>query len=103
MKAETLVAKDWDDLVFENRNKEYGAYEVRKAYSGNLVAGFAVSIGIALLVFLIPIIISLMGGDVKKIVEAIPKLSDPIEIAQPPVIEPPVTQPPPAAQAQGCT
>jgi hypothetical protein len=75
MKAETLVAKDWDDLVFENRNKEYGAYEVRKAYSGNLVAGFAVSIGIALLVFLIPIIISLMGGDVKKIVEAIPKLS----------------------------
>ncbi len=100
MKAETLVAKDWDDLVFENRNKEYGAYEVRKAYSGNLVAGFTVSMGIALLAFIIPIVISLMGGDVKKIVEAIPTLSDPIVMTQPPVIEPPVNQPPPAAQTQ---
>lgn len=100
MKTETLVAKDWDDLVFENRNKEYGAYEVRKAYSGNLVAGFTVSMGIALLAFVIPIIVSLMGGDVKKIVEAIPKLSDPHVLSQPPVLEPPVTPPPAAAQAQ---
>ena len=100
MKTETLAAKDWDDLVFENRNKEYGAYEVRKAYSGNLVAGFSVSMGIALLVFVIPIVISLMGGDVKKIVEAIPTLSDPIVMTPPPVIEPPVNQPPPAAQTQ---
>jgi protein TonB len=100
MKTETLVAKDWDDLVFENRNKEYGAYEVRKAYSGNLVAGFSVSMGIALLAFVIPIVISLMGGDVKKIVEVIPKLSEPTIFSQPPVLEPPVTPPPAAAQAQ---
>jgi periplasmic protein TonB len=98
MKTETLAAKDWDDLVFENRNKEYGAYEVRKAYSGNLVAGFSVSMGIALLAFVIPIIFSLMGGDVKKIVEVIPKLTDPHVLTQPPTIEPPVVQPPPSAQ-----
>ena len=100
MKAETLVAKDWDDLVFENRNKEYGAYEVRKAYSGNLVAGFTVSMGIALLAFVIPIVISLMGGDVKKIVEAIPKLSDPTVFSQPPVLEQPVVPPPAAASVR---
>lgn len=100
MKAETLVAKDWDDLVFENRNKEYGAYEVRKAYSGNLVAGFTVSMGVALLAFVIPILVSLIRGDVAEPVKGLPTLEGLIEIVPPPSIELPKIQPPPSAPAQ---
>lgn len=102
MKTETLVAKDWDDLVFENRNKEYGAYEVRKAYSGNLVAGFSVSMGIALLAFVIPILFSLIRGDVAGPVKDPITLDGLIEIVQPPSIELPKIQPPsaPAQQVQ---
>lgn len=35
MKTETAVASGWDDLIFENRNKDYGAYDIRRSYSGN--------------------------------------------------------------------
>ncbi|HEY3405954.1 MAG TPA: TonB family protein [Ohtaekwangia sp.] len=35
MKTENEVASGWEDLIFENRNKEYGAYDIRKSYSGN--------------------------------------------------------------------
>jgi protein TonB len=100
MKAETLATKDWDDLVFENRNREYGAYEVRKAYSGNLVAGFSVSMGIALLAFVIPILFSLIRGDVAGPVKDPVTLNGLIEIIQPPSIELPKIQPPPSAPAQ---
>ncbi|MFD1001720.1 energy transducer TonB [Ohtaekwangia kribbensis] len=100
MKTETLAAKDWDDLVFENRHKEYGAYEVRKAYSGNLVAGFSVSMGIALLAFIIPILFFLIRGDVAGPIKDLPPLGDIIEIVQPPSIELPKIQPPPSAPAQ---
>ena len=36
-----------DDIVFDNRNKEYGAFAIRKAYAKNLLT----AIGIAVLVF----------------------------------------------------
>lgn len=35
---------EFDDIVFENRNKEYGAYELRKAYSGYHLTGFIISL-----------------------------------------------------------
>ena len=64
MKTETFAINDWDDLVFENRNKAYGAYEVRKSYSNNLVTGFSVSIGLSILVFIIPILSFFMSEDI---------------------------------------
>src|SRR5215510_8232645 len=38
MKAEQLTVQPlWEDVVFENRNKEYGAYFIRKNYSKHIV------------------------------------------------------------------
>ena len=31
---------DFEELVFENRNKEYGAYDLRKSYKGLLTKAF---------------------------------------------------------------
>lgn len=42
MKTETAVASGWDDLIFENRNKEYGAYDLRKSYSGNATSAMMI-------------------------------------------------------------
>ena len=48
---------DFDDLLFENRNKHYGAYQLRKRYNGVVVAGIlmatilAASVVILLLLF----------------------------------------------------
>lgn len=45
-----------DDIVFENRNKEYGSYWLRKRFFGRLAIGFAISlvffVGLSLSYFL---------------------------------------------------
>jgi hypothetical protein len=41
-----------DEMVFENRNKEYGSYQLRKKYPWNIAIGFAASLVFVLLVSL---------------------------------------------------
>ena len=48
---------DFDDLVFENRNKEYGAYRLRKRYNRVLLTGILTGSLIAGLSIIIPFII----------------------------------------------
>ncbi|HUX97714.1 MAG TPA: energy transducer TonB [Bacteroidales bacterium] len=36
MVKEKFIAPDFDDIVFESRNKEYGAYSLRKRYNRNV-------------------------------------------------------------------
>jgi len=43
-----------DDIVFENRNKEYGAYSIRKHYSDRLSKAVILSVGFAVLLLIIP-------------------------------------------------
>ena len=44
----------YEDLIFENRNKSYGAYELRVNYQANLMKSFFIGIGgLTLLAFII--------------------------------------------------
>jgi protein TonB len=45
-----------DDLVFENRNKIYGAYELRKHYDDRLIAAFFTAISFFVLLMLLSLI-----------------------------------------------
>jgi protein TonB len=85
METKNAVSKRWDDLVFENRNKEYGAYSIRKTYSENVNKGFMMSLGTALLFFIIPFIASSF-----KTIEPIIPGGDlpPTKFGPPPIIEP---------------
>ena len=40
MKTTNSSPKNWNDIVFENRNKSYGAYELRTNYQPTLVKSF---------------------------------------------------------------
>jgi periplasmic protein TonB len=102
MKTENGVSKSWDDLVFENKNKEYGAYSVRKSYSQNLTTGFGVSVCLACMLIILPKIMSaLFPGQT-----IVPDITDAgkeiiTTFTQPPLVEPPkVTPPPQAPRAQ---
>jgi protein TonB len=53
METKTLVFRKWDDLVFANRNKSYGAYAIRKAYSNRVMIGWAISKTVLLVLLLI--------------------------------------------------
>jgi protein TonB len=92
----------WDDMVFENRNKDYGAYVVRQGYNENLAKGLYTSLSIAMAMVFVPLILSSFLSDPVIDVEEV-FVDDTIVITQPPVIEPvvppqqKVVSPPPAA------
>lgn len=56
MEPNLFVTRHWDDVVFENRNKDYGAYLLRKAYVRRLLSGLGVTVVIVGLLLLGPMI-----------------------------------------------
>ena len=52
MDANKIMSTDLLDLVFEGRNKEYGAYELRRKYNKRLTTALLVTAGLALLLVL---------------------------------------------------
>ena len=50
MKTDNTSAS-WDDLIFESRNKEYGAYRLRKSHNENVTKGFFAALLIVAFVF----------------------------------------------------
>src|SRR5687768_8247623 len=100
MKNEESGSKNWDDLVFENRNHEYGAYVIRKSYSDNLLSGTCVSVLLAALVLLVPLLSSFRGkdpvvDDKKGKKEIVLDVYPDIQILPPPVAPPPPSVKPP--------
>jgi len=54
MAAEFTRAPGFDDIVFENRNKEYGAYSIRKKYHKTLLTGIIIGIVVLTAVIITP-------------------------------------------------
>jgi periplasmic protein TonB len=44
MEIDKIEAPDFDDIVFEDRNKEYGAYKLRKRYNRNVLTGLLIGV-----------------------------------------------------------
>ena len=95
MKSKNEKVPGFDEIIFENRNKEYGAYDLRKRY--NAATGISILGGIAVGSFVI-IILSIPGG--KLIAEPGP-VAVVIEMT-PPILNEPVKEvpEPPAAIAE---
>jgi protein TonB len=53
MTSNEILKADVLDIVFENRNKKYGAYLLRKYYNNRLAIGLAGMLGLVLVVMLI--------------------------------------------------
>lgn len=51
MDANKILSSNLLDLVFENRNKEYGAYDLRKTYNKRIWLALIITCSIALLAF----------------------------------------------------
>jgi periplasmic protein TonB len=54
MKTKAVTLSSWDDLVFETRNKNYGAYVLRKMYLRRLVLGLGGSVAMMTLLIVAP-------------------------------------------------
>ena len=95
MESNKIMQADILDILFEGRNKEYGAYDLRKTYNGRLLKSIAVTGTVILLVFVGGMV---SGRGTGKVAAAPPvtdvtidnvKLPDPEPIPPAPKIEQP--------------
>lgn len=52
MEVNKILSADVLDIIFEGRNKDYGAYELRKTYNKRMITSLAIVAAILLLLFL---------------------------------------------------
>jgi len=66
MEANKILSADILDLVFEDRNKDYGAYELRKTYNRRITRALIVTASVALLALLGSVLASTMKSNGPK-------------------------------------
>jgi protein TonB len=90
-----------NELVFADRNKEYGAYQLRKNYNRYYSIALAITIGILIVSFGVPKIISAFQETMEEVENVDIQLTDleppPVDKNEP---EPPPPPPPPPPPAQ---
>jgi periplasmic protein TonB len=90
-----LYEDRWIDIVFANKNKEYGAYQVRKNYARNIMLGIIFAIVFFTLAVSAPLIVRLLTNTLdelnkKKVVNT------EVTLAEPPPVDEKTPPPPPA-------
>ncbi|HRH48939.1 MAG TPA: energy transducer TonB [Panacibacter sp.] len=61
MDTNKILSADILDLIFEGRNKEYGAYDLRKTYQKRLIIAVVSTLSVCLLVFLGTVLAKFVG------------------------------------------
>ena len=101
METNKILSADILDIIFEGKNKEYGAYELRKTYNKRITLALIITASLALLIFVGSVIAKNIEDDsttaleVKDLsLEEAPKEEKP----PPPPPPPPKLPPPPPIQ-----
>lgn len=92
MNKNVLSYSDMDEIVFEDRNKSYGAYFLRKSYARNVLFATLIAFGISAFAIGLPEIIKLLSPKEEMIERPKTKVSI-ADLAPPPPIQ--NTPPPP--------
>ncbi|MEJ7822638.1 MAG: TonB family protein [Chitinophagaceae bacterium] len=101
MEKNKILSADLLDILFEGKNKEYGAYELRKTYNRRISLALIITAALVLMVFVGSVIAKKIEEDSAQLVEVkdlsleeAPKEDKPI----PPPPPPPKLPPPPPIQ-----
>jgi protein TonB len=97
MDPKKILEADVLDIIFDGRNKEYGAYELRKTYNNRLRSALLVTGGLIVLLFLGYFLSGVLGnGNSKRnmIVQDVQLEDIKDKKVEPPVIPPPKVEPP---------
>jgi len=97
----SILTTDPLDLLFANRNKAYGAYELRKTYNKRITTALLITAGVLLLIFLSSFLAKTLADnddatlDVKEVVlQDLPQEEE----KEPPPPPPPKMEPPPKVE-----
>lgn len=91
METNKILSADFLDILFEGKNKEYGAYELRKTYNRRIGTAMAITIGLILAVF----ITSAIAKKMEEQDALTPMVVKDLELEQVKPDEPPPPPPPP--------
>ena len=97
----TAVYRDMLDIIFANRNKAYGAYQLRRDYPKFLTRALVIGLLLIVFAFMLPAILSVVRSLVptERPVDVVAELGPPPDInpdqPPPPPPPPPPTPPPP--------
>jgi protein TonB len=83
MEPQVFVYRNWDELVFEKRNKAYGAYALRKSYNDKVLLG----LGVSVVIVAILLTLQKLTGESIQIKPPIPPIGIDVEISEPPIVE----------------
>jgi protein TonB len=99
MEANKILQADLLDLVFEGRNKDYGAYELRKKYNKRIVLALGITAAIAVAAILATVVaeqINKNRNDKVKVSDVVlTQVTQKEDKAPPPPPPPPPKTPPP--------
>src|SRR5215471_12908751 len=99
MEPSKILTSELDDIIFENRNKSYGAYFLRKIYNRHILTAGAITVAAFIVAFSVPYIEALLAKNIKveKPKTTVTELSapPPLDKTQPPPPPPDLPPPPP--------
>ena len=97
MDINKILGADILDIIFEGKNKNYGAYELRKTYNKRLTKALLMTATVALLVFLGSVFANIMGKNKKEAFDVVDTQMAEIKKndTPPPPPPPPPPKPPP--------
>lgn len=98
MENDRLLRTSMDDIVFDGRNKSYGAFQLRRLYDKHMTRAMTVGIVFFLLVVGSPQIIEMIKGFVGAKKEAL--VMKEVTLAEPPPIDPKKPPPPPPPKVE---
>ncbi|TCD11563.1 energy transducer TonB [Pedobacter frigidisoli] len=88
-----ILRKEWLEVVFEDKNKSYGAYQLRKTNGSNTAKALFIGSVIFLVLFFSPKIYSLIKGSMDQEDEKLK--AQEVILAPPPPVDPKTPPPPP--------
>jgi protein TonB len=101
MAKENFKAPAFDDIVFESRNKEYGAYRLRKKYSRNVLISLLIGIAIISTAIITPYLNAKAAeNNAKRAERQVEIKMENLEAPTEQVAPPPPPPPPPADVVQ---
>ncbi|GAB3823071.1 energy transducer TonB [Pontibacter rugosus] len=93
MDASKLAKASLDDIVFEGRNRAYGAFLLRKLYNKHITVAAIVAILLFALFLSIPLIAKLIQGEEEE--QVVERIVTEVDLAPPPPLDEATPPPPP--------
>lgn len=93
MESSKLEKASLDDIVFEGRNRAYGAYLIRKLYNKHITISAIIATTLFLLFISVPLIAKMIEGEEEVVVNE--QVVTEVELAPPPPLDEAAPPPPP--------